>query len=52
MFCWCSSLNELNLNNFNTNNVTDMKGMFKGCSNQLKLKIKTQNKKLLESAFD
>ena len=45
MFFYCSSLKELNLNNFNTNNVTDMSDMFKGCSNQLKLKIKAQNKK-------
>ena len=52
MFYGCSSLNELNLNNFNTNNVTDMSCMFEGCSNQLKMKIKTQNKKFHENAFD
>ena len=28
MFWGCSSLKELNLSNFNTNNVTDMEGMF------------------------
>ena len=28
MFFGCSSLKELNLTNFNTNNVTDMCGMF------------------------
>ena len=28
MFCGCSSLKELNLNNFNTNNVTNMSLMF------------------------
>ena len=28
----CSSLKELNLNNFNTNNVTNMRCMFSGCS--------------------
>ena len=39
MFRGCSSLKELNLNNFNINNVTDMSGMFKGCSDQLQLKI-------------
>ena len=32
MFSGCSSLKELNLNNFNTNNVTDMGAMFSGCS--------------------
>ena len=51
MFWGCSSLNELNLNNFITNNVTDMMLMFNGCSNQLKMKIKTQNKKFPENAF-
>ena len=29
MFDRCSSLKELNLNNFNTNNVVDMSGMFR-----------------------
>ena len=52
MFSRCSSLKELNLNNFNTNNVTNMSYMFYGCSNQLKMKIKTQNKKFHENAFD
>ena len=32
MFWGCSSLKELNLNNFNTNNVTDMSYMFSRCS--------------------
>ena len=32
MFTGCSSLKELNLSNFNTNNVTDMRYMFDGCS--------------------
>ena len=31
MFCFCLSLKELNLSNFNTNNVTDMNFMFSGC---------------------
>ena len=35
MFFNCSSLKELNLNNFNTNNVTDMNGMFYACSEEL-----------------
>ena len=52
MFSGCSSLNELNLNNFNTNNVTNKSYMFRGCSNQLKMKIKTQNKKFHENTFD
>ena len=52
MFNGCSSLNELNLNNFNTNNVTDMYGMFFGCLNELKLKIKSQFKNFKEEAFE
>ena len=42
MFHGCSSLKELNLNNFNTNNVTNMRFMFSGCSNELIMKIKNQ----------
>ena len=47
----CSSLKELNLNNFNTNNVTKMSCMFYGCLNELKLKIKSQFKNFKEEAF-
>ena len=32
MFSKCSSLNKLNLSNFNTNNVTNMEYMFNKCS--------------------
>ena len=32
MFSRCSSLDKLNLINFNTNNVTDMSNMFYDCS--------------------
>ena len=49
MFSRCSSLKELNLNNFNTNNVTDMNRMFYGCSNDLIMKIKTQYKNIKEN---
>ena len=51
MFCEYSSLKELYLNNFNTNNVTNMEAMFDGCSNELKMKIKTQYKNFKEVAF-
>ena len=44
MFYGCSSLKELNLSNFNTYKVTSMHDMFYGCSNELKNKIKKQNK--------
>ena len=37
MFCGCSSLKELNLNNFNANNVTNISSMFKECSDELKI---------------
>ena len=51
MFRECSSLKELNLNNFNNNNVTDMSCMFSGCSNDLKRKIKSENKNIKDEAF-
>ena len=51
MFLGCSSLKELNLNNFNTNNVIYMGGMFNECSNELIMKIKTQYKNIKEEAF-
>ena len=51
MFSRCSSLKELNLSNFNTNNVTDMSWMFSECLNELKLKIKSQFKNFKEEAF-
>ena len=40
MFDGCSSLKELNLNNFNTNNVTNMSWMFRGCSSLKELNQK------------
>ena len=51
MFYECSSLKELNLNNFNTNNATDMSEMFNGCSDELKLKIKSQFQNFIEEVF-
>ena len=51
MFEGCSSLKELNLNNFNTNNVTDMRLMFSKCSDDLKRKIKSKNKNIKNEAF-
>ena len=52
MFDGCSSLKELNLNNFNTNNVTNMCCMLRGCLDELKLKIKSQFKNIKEEDFD
>ena len=51
MFFGCSSLKELNLNNFNTNNITYMSCMFEGCLDELKLKIKSQFKNFRKEAF-
>ena len=51
MFSGCSSLKELNLINFNTSNVTDMYGMLSGCSDDLKMKIRSENKNLKDKAF-
>jgi len=51
MFCDCSSLKELNLTNFNYNNLIDMKGIFKGCSDDLKRKIKSENRNIKREAF-
>ena len=43
MFFGCSSLKELNLNNFNTNNVSYMSGMFSGCSSLKELNLNNFN---------
>ena len=51
MFSGCSSLKELNLTNFNTNNVIDMRKMFSGCFDNLKMKIKSENKNIRDEAF-
>ena len=39
MFSGCSSLKELNLFNFNTNNATNMGSMFYECSSLKELKV-------------
>ena len=43
MFRGCSSLKKLNLNNFNTNNVTSVRGMFRGCSSLKELNLNNFN---------
>ena len=52
MFSGCSSLKELNLSNFNTNNVTNMFGMFYDCSVQFQNKIRAQYLNIKEEAFN
>jgi len=39
MFNGCSSLKELNLSNFKTNNVTNMGWMFQSCTSLKKLNL-------------
>ena len=43
MFDGCSSLKELNLNNFNTNNVTNMSLIFCRCSSLKELNLNNFN---------
>ena len=43
MFCDCSSLKELNLSSFNTNQVTDMSSMFWGCFSLEELNLSSFN---------
>ena len=43
MFYGCSSLKELNLSNFNINNVTDMASMFSRCSSLEELNLSNFN---------
>ena len=39
MFCGCKSLKQLDLSNFNTNNVKDMNLMFCGCKELEKINL-------------
>ena len=43
MFSGCSSLTSLNLSNFNTENVQNMRGMFSGCSSLTSLDLSNFN---------
>ena len=45
MFYDCSSLKEMDISNFIINENNNNQKMFFGCSDELKQKIKTQNKK-------
>ena len=45
MFSGCSALKELNLNNFNVNNVTNMGCMFSECSSLKKINLNNFNTK-------
>ena len=55
MFHNCSSLNSINLYNFNANNVTNMSCMFHGCSSLTLINLsnfKTDNVTNMSSIFD
>ena len=52
MFLGCSSLKELNIANFNLNNVVDMDRMFLHCQEELKMKIRDQVKIIYIRALD
>ena len=43
MFYGCSSLEDLNISNFNTNNVTNMSYMFYNCNHLKDLNLKNFN---------
>ena len=52
MFTSCSSLKELDLSNFNTNNVRAMCHMFTGCSSLKELNISNFNtKKVIDMSY-
>ena len=55
MFRGCSSLTNINLSNFNTNNVTNMSCMFRGCSSLANINLSnfnTNNVTAMWSMFD
>ena len=47
MFYGCSLLQELNISNFRTKNVTDMSEMFSGCSSLKELNLNNFNTNLI-----
>ena len=49
MFSFCSSLKEINFNNFNANSVTNINHMFIGCTSLRKLNL---NKNINNKNFD
>jgi surface protein len=47
MFYECNSLKNVDLSNFNTQNVNNMYGMFCGCNSLKKNNVKTKDNKIL-----
>ena len=48
MFYGCNSLTNINLSNFNTQNVTNMRCMFSECKSLKKQNVITNNIKILQ----
>ena len=48
MFSGCKNIINLDLSSFNTQNVTNMRGMFNGCNSLKKNNIVTKNNRILE----
>ena len=47
LFCGCECLTNINLSNFNTQNVTNMTWMFSECNSLRKENVITKDKKIL-----
>jgi len=48
MFCECKSLTKIDLSNFNTQNVTNMKCMFYGCKSLNKENMVLNDNKIMQ----
>ena len=48
MFYKCSSLTNIDLSNFNTQNVTNMEDMFYGCSSLKRKNVVTKDNKIIK----
>ena len=48
MFCGCKSLTNIDLSNFNTQNVTNMKYMFYGCKSLNKENVVVNDNKIMQ----
>ena len=52
MFTDCSSLTTIDLSNFDTSSVTDMKSMFHGCSKLISINLSNFNTSKVTSMND
>jgi len=52
MFYYCSSLTNIDLSNFNTQNVTNMRDMFCFCSSLKKQNVIINDKKILKELWN